>query len=72
MKKNPFNSIHKIPYINTLINRIDRDIQLLGFIPAMQQLIKRTSVKVQIQALDNKTRDLLQNNGCIVIFNHPY
>ena len=54
MKKNPFNSIHKIPYINTLINRIDRDIQLLGFIPAMQQLIKRTYVKVQIHALDNK------------------
>ncbi len=64
--------MYKIPYINTLIKRIDHDIQLLGFIPAMQQLIKRTSVALQIHALDNKTHDLLQNNGCIVIFNHPY
>ncbi len=72
MKINPFNSVHKIPYINTLIKRIDHDIQLLGFIPAMQQLIKRTSMALQIHALDNKTHDLLQSDGCIVIFNHPY
>ena len=65
-------NLNRIPFVKQLLGRLDREVYTFGLQGAVRIWLKNTGNRLTAINLDERTRNILENEPVLISLNHPH